>query len=280
MDIKNKEDAKTLQPFLKWAGGKRWLLNACPTLFSVKFSGSYIEPFLGGAAIYAAIAPRKAIISDINVELINLYRNIRDYPEEIQKELDSLHKKHSRKLYYHYREIHPENSFTRAVRTLYLNRTCFNGLYRVNHQGKFNVPIGSKTNVCLPTDDFISWSKLLKKARIFACDFEKTIAKSQSGDYLFADPPYTIRHNNNGFLKYNEVLFSWNDQMRLAKSLIEAASRGVKIVATNACHKDVVSLYKDSFHIDIVNRSSLIAASSSKRGRFEEIVITNIQMEG
>ncbi|HOX41172.1 MAG TPA: Dam family site-specific DNA-(adenine-N6)-methyltransferase [bacterium] len=278
MDLRSKEN-KTLQPFLKWAGGKRWLLNACPTLFSAKISGRYVEPFLGGAAIYAATAPKKALISDINEELINLYMCIRDYPKEMQKELESLHKKHSSKLYYRYRDVEPDDPFTRAVRTLYLNRTCFNGLYRVNLQGKFNVPIGSKTNVCLPTDNFLAWSELLMKARILACDFEETIGKSRSGDFLFADPPYTIRHNNNGFLKYNEVLFSWNDQVRLASCLIEAASRGVQVVATNAHHKDVVALYNDCFNISVVNRSSLIAANSSNRGRFEEIVITNIQME-
>jgi DNA adenine methylase len=120
-----------------------------------------------------------------------------------------------------------------------LNRTCFNGIYRVNLRGAFNVPKGTKSAVVLPTDDFSEAQRLLRRAKLLDGDFEEVIDQAQSGDLVFADPPYTVRHNNNGFIKYNEKLFSWDDQERLARVLTRAAKRGVKVVATNADHREI-----------------------------------------
>lgn len=269
----------SIQPFLKWAGGKRWLVSSYPRFFRLPFSGAYVEPFLGGGSVFASMEPEGAILSDINEELINLYQQICVNPQAMCDRLKELHRTHSTELYYHYRDLLPDEPFERAVRTLYLNRTCFNGIYRVNRQGVFNVPMGSKTAVVLPHDNFHAWSELLKSADLRVCDFQETIDQARPGDFVFADPPYTIRHNYNGFLKYNEVLFSWNDQERLSQCLSKAADRGVLIVATNANHADVRALYEERFRVEIVNRPSTVAARPINRGRYEEIVIHNLPSE-
>ncbi|ORC37979.1 DNA methyltransferase [Marispirochaeta aestuarii] len=270
---------KQLQPFLKWAGGKRWLIQSHPEFFRYRFSGKYIEPFLGGGAAFAAVEPKRALLSDTNEELINLYFQIRQHPHELQKRLEVLHSQHSRLFYYQYRGQSPGAKMDKAVRMLYLNRTCFNGIYRVNRQGRFNVPMGTKTAVVLPSDDFVLWAELLANAELKVCDFEEPIHKAGKGDFIFADPPYTVSHNNNGFLKYNEVLFSWEDQVRLSIALISAAKRGAVVVATNANHPQVVDLYSSFFSIETVTRPSTIAAKSNHRGRYEEVIIHNLALE-
>jgi DNA adenine methylase len=271
--ILREEIVAPLVPFLKWAGGKRWLARRWDEIFPAAITGTYFEPFLGGGSIFAAIRPENAVLSDINGELINAYRQIKLHWKQIEEGLESLQENHSRDFYYSIRGTTPETSMERALRFLYLNRTCFNGLYRVNLQGKFNVPIGTKSAIVLPEDDFKGWSKALRRSRIVESDFEGMIDQAAEGDFIFADPPYTVLHNQNCFLKYNEVLFSWKDQARLAKALLRADRRGVRILATNANHHSVRELYEGKFHIDIVSRASTIAASSMKRGSFEEIII-------
>ena len=156
-----------------------------------------------------------------------------------------------------------------------LNRTCWNGLYRVNLNGVFNVPIGTKTNVVLPTDNYQGISNLLKKARLMNRDFEPIIAKAKEGDLLFIDPPYTVKHNNNNFRKYNENIFSWKDQIRLCNSLEVAKARGTKIILCNADNESVIKLYKGIGKIFKLNRQSKLAADPSKRQNTTEIVILN-----
>lgn len=184
------------------------------------------------------------------------------------------HSNHSEEHYYKIRSHVPEDVVEQAARIIYLNRTCFNGIYRVNRDGKFNVPIGTRTNVVFPTDDFEGIARLLRTATVRVADFEKTIDQAMSGDLVFADPPYTVRHNNNGFIKYNEVLFSWEDQERLVHALAKARDRGVKIVATNASHSCLKSMYLDAgFDVKEVSRFSPISASVSNRKQFEEMLI-------
>lgn len=157
---------------------------------------------------------------------------------------------------------------------IYLNRTCFNGIYRVNANGDFNVPKGSKDSVLLDTDDFEAVSMALQHASIYLCDFETLIDNAQEGDFVFADPPYTVRHNRNGFVKYNEVLFSWEDQIRLSRALLRAKKRGATIIATNANHASVRELYETRhFVLETVSRFSSISASPESRRQFEELVI-------
>jgi len=164
----------------------------------------------------------------------------------------------------------------RASRMIYLNRTCFNGIYRVNKEGLFNVPKGNRDLIIFSNDEFEAISSSLKNATIRQCDFEVLINEAKENDFIFADPPYTVRHNLNGFIKYNEVLFSWKDQERLARALIRAKERGVKILSTNANHASIRELYENNgFIIKVVSRFSSISASSENRKRFEELVISS-----
>lgn len=202
---------------------------------------------------------------------------VRDFPFEMQAELERHHIKHSKEYYYQIRSIQEGSNIDRAARMLYLNRTCWNGLYRVNKKGEFNVPIGTKTDVVMDGENILNYSKILRHAKFKTQDFEKTIDDCMEGDFLFVDPPYTVKHNMNGFVKYNENIFVWNDQIRLVKSLKRAALRGVYIVATNADHESVRDIYKDFFGYRAVRRSSVLAASSSNRGyTTEALFIANL----
>jgi len=265
--------ALNLIPFLRWAGGKRWLIKESKDFLPTEIAGTYYEPFLGGGSVYSVLQPCSAVLSDINTELINTYIQIRDNCVLISKGLMELKNKHCAVIYNTIREKVPEDPIERAIRFIYLNRTCFNGIYRVNHLGQFNVPIGSRSSIILPTDDFCAWSVALKKATLKVVDFEIVINQAKTGDFIFADPPYTILHNNNCFRKYNEVLFSWDDQKRLAKALIRAKNRGVQILSTNANHVSVSDLYKEDFNISVASRRSSISAKSSNRGSYQEIII-------
>ncbi|WP_445373003.1 DNA adenine methylase [Methylomonas sp. HW2-6] len=258
---------------MKWAGGKRWLARQIAEL-ATPINGRYIEPFLGSGAVFFAIQPTQAILSDINADLINTYNAIKLNPKRIFELLLLHHKHHSKEYYYTIREYKPRCEFRMAARFIYLNRTCWNGLYRVNRKGEFNVPIGTKSNVIMETDDWFRLSDILKFTDVVCADFEETIDKAVSGDLIFADPPYTVKHNYNGFIKYNDSLFSWDDQVRLRDSLLRAKSRGVKIFATNAYHTSIHELYQNDFNLDSLTRASVLAGSSSHRGRYEELLIS------
>lgn len=257
-----------MKPFLKWAGGKRWLSGSEFLPRRSDFE-NYIEPFLGGGAVFFSIAPKSAIISDINPELINLYQCMRDFPNDMAALMQEHQAVHCSRHYYEVRADIPSAAIKRAARTLYLNRTCWNGLYRVNLKGQFNVPIGTKSKVVDPDECFIEISRRLNNAQIYCCDFVETIGKAEAGDFLFVDPPYTVRHNENGFLKYNETIFSWADQLRLHDSLKDAANRGVAIIVTNADHSSLHELYSD-FKYRKLRRSSVLAGKACKRGQTSE----------
>lgn len=260
-------------PFIKWAGGKRWFVQHYGHILPKSFK-RYIEPFLGGGSVYFHLLPKQAILGDSNPELISAYQGIKtDYTA--LNELLAKHKNnHSFQYYYEIRASKPSGLIERAARFIYLNRTCFNGIYRVNKQGNFNVPVGTRDSVIRETDDFQKISGILKDSVIETVDFEELIDLSTEGDLIFADPPYTVRHNLNGFNKYNEKLFSWDDQIRLADSLLRARERGVQIVATNANHESVRNLYSDrSFEFEIASRYSSISSKASSRNQFEELVV-------
>lgn len=265
---------KVSQPFLKWAGGKRWLMSGHSRLFPENF-GRYYEPFLGSGAVFFSLRPTTATLADINPELIDCYTAVRDEWEKVRDLLAEHHNKHSTQHYYEVRSLKLADSAEKAARFIYLNRTCWNALYRVNLKGEFNVPIGTKTNVLLEADDFEGISKLLQGVTIAHLDFEKVIDDAKLGDLIFVDPPYTVKHNFNGFVKYNEKMFHWDDQVRLSKCLIRASERGCLVLLTNANHPSIVELYKDNFELMPLKRSSVIAASSSRRGMYEELVIRN-----
>jgi len=266
------DSTSACKPFLKWPGGKRWLVENYKHLLPTAIKGRYIEPFLGGGAVFFALQPKEALLSDLCDDLIAVYRGIRNQPSQVARFLESHAVSHNTEYYYRIRDEEPRLIAERAARILYLNRACFNGIYRVNRQGKFNVPIGTRQNI-LRNDDFNKLSRVLGQSTIKLSDFEPIIEDARKGDFVFVDPPYTVKHNSNGFIKYNEILFSWDDQRRLHDCLVKARSRGVSILMTNANHYSVRELYKKGFTQTVVSRFSSIAASSGDRDRYEELVI-------
>jgi DNA adenine methylase len=267
-------------PFLKWPGGKQWLVSLHTRLFPRRFN-RYIEPFLGAGSVYFYLQPSNAILGDLNGDLITAYRGIRDDARKVQVLLEQHHMSHCKDYYYEVRDCVPYSLAAQAARIIYLNRTCFNGIYRVNRRGQFNVPIGDRTRVIRETDNFAGIARLLMAADLRHGDFEPLVDKARADDLVFLDPPYTVRHNRNGFNKYNERLFSWDDQERLAKAATRAAERGARIIVTNASHLTIRQLYnKELFTFRKVSRYSAISASPDSRRHFEELVILSKQNRG
>lgn len=266
-------------PFLKWPGGKKWLANRIAEIVSNDYD-HFFEPFIGGGAVFFKISPTKAVISDINEELINLYISMRDFPELLKVQLLAHQEKHCERYYYEVRAQQPEERIIRAGRFLYLNRACYNGMYRVNQNGKFNVPIGTKTNFIYDIDNFSIYSNILKNAEIHNRDFGLVISEVKDRDLVFVDPPYTIAHNQNSFIKYNEKLFTWDDQKRLLGDLTAAKERGAKIILTNANYKDIYEMYaSNGFNVAILERHCSIAGMPSKRSSTEELLITSFSIK-
>lgn len=259
-------------PFLKWAGGKRWFceryLDAIP-----KFPGRYIEPFLGSAAVFFSLTPNRAILSDLNYDLISAYVAVRDHPNEVYSLLQAHQIAHSAKYYYKTRAEKPTNISELAAWFIYLNRTCWNGLYRVNRSNEFNVPIGTKTDVIMKTDDFVALAGLLNQAELYHRDFEKSIDEARNGDFIFVDPPYTAKHNFNGFLKYNDRIFSWDDQVRLRDAVQRAVERGARVMILNANHESIRELYGSVGEAATLSRASVLAGDPSYRSRVEELMV-------
>src|SRR6266404_6331393 len=186
-------------PFLKWAGGKRWFAARYLDLLPTQF-GRYIEPFLGSGALFFALNPAKAILADLNVDLIETYLAIQKDWKRVANLLDKYQLAHSKEFYYLVRSSQPRSLHSRAARLIYLNRTCWNGLYRVNVRGRFNVPVGTKQNVVLASDDFCRISLMLSRVSLVASDFESVICRARRGDLIFAGPPYFTALSQNGFL--------------------------------------------------------------------------------
>ena len=267
----------SISPFLKWAGGKRWLTSSQRLPIPTKFN-RYIEPFVGGGAVFFHLQPESAIIADVNAELIELYRVIKELPNELQLHMDRHQSLHSHDHYYAMRGAVPSGDLERAARTLYLNRTCWNGLYRVNRKGEFNVPIGEKTTVVFDGEDFGAVSAALASAEIRCSDFEATIELAEEGDFVFVDPPYTVQHNLNGFVKYNESIFSWADQKRLRDTVQRALERGAAVVVTNADHESVHKLYDGVCQYHSLSRASVLSADAAFRGQTTEaLFVGNVE---
>lgn len=261
-----------MKPFIKWAGGKRWLVEH-DLLREVNFSGKYLEPFLGGGAMFFHLHPKVSVLSDLNHRLIETYIAIQKDPSPIKNLLKTYHESHDKKHYYVVRELKLDTIEERAAQFLYLNRTCWNGLYRENLSGIFNVPVGTKTSVFDPMEDFEKISSLLRRADIICRDFEVTIDMAVNGDFVFCDPPYTTAHNLNGFLKYNQQIFSWDDQIRLKNAAFRAVERGAKVLISNANHPSLHDLYKDTKEIIVVNRNTIISGSNTGRKLTSEILV-------
>ena len=201
---------------------------------------------------------------------------IRDDVSAFVEFFDEFSRAHSREFYYRVREEAYREPPKRAAQFLYLNRLCFNGIYRENLSGQFNVPMGTKPRSSLKTDDFPAVSRALQAVTLAHCDFQKTIDDAQSGDLLYVDPPYVTKRKPNGFAKYNRHIFSWSDQERLARAVTNAHDRGVMVVVSNADDPDIRALYCRSFRILSLNRATVIASRSNYRGRMTEMVATNV----
>lgn len=258
-----------MRPFIKWAGGKRWLTGDAE--FSLPdFSGRYFEPFLGGAAVFFHLLPKRAVLSDINPRLVESYVAIRDSWNNVHSEMQKFQRLHSRDFYYQERRRTRRTIHTRAAQFLYLNRTCYNGLYRENLKGEFNVPIGTKNKVVFEDENFEEISRVLAGVELKVSDFAESMQEAGDGDLIFADPPYTTAHNVNGFVKYNQKIFSWHDQIRLRDAVLAAADRGAKVVLTNADHHSIHELYENTGGYKSLLRRSVMAGKASRRAATTE----------
>lgn len=265
-----------MKPFLNWAGGKRWLVANHAHMLSTD-GRRYVEPFLGSGAIFFHLLPLASILADANPQLVEAFAAVRDDTDKVVAALQGHQRLHCPDYYYRVRAMRPRTPATRAARLIYLNRTCFNGLYRVNRRGEFNVPVGSKQSVLLPDDEFEAWADALRQSRLLAQDFQETLETAGAGDFVYADPPYTVKHNMNNFVKYNEHIFSWSDQERLAESLNETAARGAHVVMSNADHPSIRDLYPEpDWHLVAVTRHSRLAASAKHRRPTTEVLISNL----
>lgn len=260
-----------MRPFLRWAGGKRWLTQE--RAIAVPSNARLVEPFVGGGALFFSRPWRSAMISDVNPFLINAYRRMQNEHSVVFRLVAEHFRNHSPTYYYKIRDRMSRSTIEDAADFIYLNRSCFNGLFRVNLSGRFNVPIGSKVYELRDSSEFEAWSDRLQRASIELCDFEEAIDRCGEGDFVFADPPYTVNHNENGFIEYNEKIFSWQDQVRLHDSLLRAEKRGAHFILTNADHETIRDLYAD-FSISTVERGSEMASRVSARRRTTEVVIT------
>lgn len=261
-----------MRPFLRWAGGKRWLTQR--GVLGLSADARIVEPFVGGGALFFSRAWKTGVLADINRFLINAYLRMKEDHVELFHLVEEHFDSHSKIRYYDVRARMGCSSVQDAADFIYLNRACFNGLFRVNLAGRFNVPIGSKVYELRDPCEFEQWSMRLQRADIRVADFEETIDACGDGDFIFADPPYTVNHNSNGFIEYNEKIFGWADQVRLHDCLLRAAERGARFALTNADHPTVHELYEGCAR-QTVERGSEMAGGITARGRTTEIVITS-----
>jgi DNA adenine methylase len=204
---------------------------------------------------------------------------VRDRPDEIISELAKL--RITRACFNRVRNWRPSDDLSRAVRLIYLNRTAFNGLYRVNQQGGFNVPFGCKPGTRLYDEATIrTTSRALQSAELACQDFRMTLSKARLSDVIYVDPPYTVRHDSNGFRRYNDKIFSWNDQKELAKILCDLADGGTRVIVSNAHHRSVRSMYPTSlFHAFGLTRATCMAGDPKRRGVCKEWLLISTSFE-
>jgi DNA adenine methylase len=251
-----------MAPLIKWAGGKRRLLTEIRQIAPSNFS-RYYEPFLGSGALFFSLLPKKAVLSDANSELIQMYLEVRDNVEGVIDALGSLH--NSQEDYYRIRSSSPKTPSACAARLIYLCTLSFNGIYRQNLKGEFNVPYGYKSHVKpYDVDRLLKISAALCGAKLLHGDFETAVKRAKAGDFIYFDPPYTVAHGNNGFVKYNAKIFSWDDQKRLAALALQLKQGGCHVMVSNADHESIRRLYSD-FDVHVIERFSIMAASKEFR---------------
>lgn len=273
-----------MSPVVKWAGGKRQILEKLKANLPEKFN-NYFEPFIGGGALLFDLAPKNATINDVNQELLAIYTCLKD--DELYRlmleELDKHEKNHSEEYYYHVREWDRDPRFEleplwkRAARAIYLNKSCFNGLYRVNAKGYFNVPSAKKEHV-------VTYSKANMEeiheyfkddnVTILSGDFVEATRNAHEGDFVYFDPTYDSWEDKESFTAYSKFDFNKDDQRRLADCFKDLTNRGVKCMLSNHNTAYINELY-NGFNIQIIKAKRMINANAAGRGAVEEVIITN-----
>lgn len=267
--------ANATKPFLRWAGGKSWLIKFLNEIIGETKFSHYHEPFLGGGSIFFTISPDKvSYLSDLNKELIETYQSIKENPLAVINTLQNY--ENTEEFYYKIRSSVPINKYERSARFIYLNQTSFNGIYRVNQQGEYNVPFGFRSKLFLEEDKLIAASRCLQNTTLTHGDFSCNIHNINNGDLVFLDPPYTVSHNNNGFIKYNQKLFSLEDQKRLSEHIDYIKNQGAYYILTNAAHQTIKELFEKGDTRLELSRASLIGGDKAKRGKVSEFIFTNI----
>jgi DNA adenine methylase len=279
------------QPFLKWVGGKGQLLDQLDKFFPEKIT-RYFEPFVGGGAVFFHLKHRfprlRAFLRDINPELINTYRAVRDRPQELMRRLDQHAAEFKAKgddYFYlvrsqHYLTGDEKKIVERAARMIFLNKTCFNGLWRVNARGEFNVPVGSYKNPRLYDEENL-WaaSRALQDAQLEVQDFRRNFAETRPGDFIYVDPPYHPLSTTANFTSYAKEEFGEGEQRELHAVFAEAARRGVHVMLSNSDTPFIRDLYGD-FQIHTVQARRAINRNGSKRGEVNEVVVcSSIRVE-
>lgn len=275
-----------MHPFVKWAGGKTQLLDKLVDLMPKEYS-HYFEPFIGGGALLFRVAPKDFTINDFNSELVQAYRcfsNSND-TERLIDRLKFHQEKHSEAHYYEVRSMDKSPDFLslpiyeRAARMIYLNKSCFNGLYRVNSKGFFNVPSGKKRNVvCYEEKNVQEITEFFNNSKfeILNGDFEKAVAQAKNGDFVYFDPPYDTWENKNSFTSYAKNPFGKDEQRRLADCFKSLSDKGVYVMLSNHNTDFIRELYKD-FNIHVVEAKRMINSKADGRGNVEEVIVTNYE---
>jgi DNA adenine methylase len=268
--------------FLKWAGGKLQLIEQFENLFPPGFN-NYYEPFIGSGAVFfyvkSKLKPHKVVLSDINEELINCFVVVRDRPSELIELLLNHRNSHSKEYYYSIRniEINRLGSLESAARLIYLNKTCFNGLYRVNSKGQFNVPFGDYNKPRIFDNKIIlRASQLLQDVELRAMTFEKVVDLAGQDDFVYLDPPYVPLSKTSNFANYSRSQFSVEEQKKLSELFRILDCRGCFVMLSNSDHPLVKELYRDyENNIVRVQAKRMINSIGNKRGSINEIVLRN-----
>ncbi len=277
--------ATTPKPFVKWAGGKRQLIPILNENLPKSF-GTYYEPFIGGGALLFHILTernaQKCSISDLNSDLVLTYTTIRDKIDELVSSLKNHEKNYqddSKTYYYSVRESNPRSEIEKTSRLLFLNRTCFNGLYRVNSKGKFNVPLGRYTNPNIVNEDNLrSVSAILNTSKVaIKCrDFESVLRDAKKGDLIYFDPPYQPVSDTANFTSYTNKSFTYEDLNRLAELCLKLDSKGCKVLLSNSDSKEVAKIFSDKpWKINKIQANRSINSNSKKRTGHFELLIKN-----
>ncbi len=273
------------KPFLKWAGGKSQLLDQFTPLFPKQFD-QYCEPFAGSAAVYwylfglrekGKITFRRVRLTDSNEELINCYLVVRDNVYQLIERLTRYRQEHNKTLYYQVRNLKTSTltPLERAARFIYLNKTCYNGLYRVNRSGQFNVPMGSYKNPSVfAAEELVQVSQALQGVDIGTADFRQVLDWAKADNFIYFDPPYAPVSKTASFTSYTENVFGETEQKILAETYKELDRRGCKVMLSNSWVPSVVKLYKE-FHVIEVKASRAINSNPERRGKISELLVIN-----